>query len=102
MRCFNTLQAKVSIKIIAVLSVLTVLTTQFAYAQEKMSKIDLFLGLQYGLSLLVPIAGAVILFFLLLIYAFRLISKATFLRWAFSVIMASAAFYISTILFHIT
>ncbi|WP_455479323.1 TrbC/VirB2 family protein [Bartonella sp. B23] len=103
MKCSNTLQTKVSGKIRIVLAIFIMfLMIQPAYAQEKMNKIDMLIGLQYGLSMLIPIAGAVILLFLLLIYAFSLITKATFLRWAFSVIIASAAFYISRILFYIT
>ncbi|MET3559397.1 cytochrome c biogenesis factor [Bartonella japonica] len=103
MKRSNTLQTKVDNKISIVLTTLIVfLETQFAYAQEKVNSINLLIGVQYGLSVFIPIAGAIILLFLLLIYAFRIITKAIFLRWAFSVLIASAAFYISSILFHIT
>lgn len=59
------------------------------------------MSVQYGLSILVPIVAAIILLLLLLIYIFRIIARATFMRWAFSVIIAGAAFYISHILFHL-
>ncbi|WP_208437066.1 conjugal transfer protein [Bartonella taylorii] len=102
MKYANTLQTKISRKVSTVLAALTVfLTIQPTCAQEKMSKLDMLIVLQYELSIIIPIAGAVMLLFLLLIYAFRLITKATFLRWAFSIIIASAAFYLSRILFYI-
>ncbi|WP_273723071.1 conjugal transfer protein [Bartonella sp. AU18XJBT] len=75
--------------------------TQSAYAQTATKSLDIFIGMQYGLSMVIPGAAAIILLFLLLIYIFRIITKATFIRWAFSVIIAGAAFYISHMLFYI-
>lgn len=75
--------------------------TQSVFAQTETKSLDVFMSVQYGLSILVPIAAAIILLFLLLIYIFRIIARATFMRWAFSVIIAGAAFYISHILFHL-
>nr|WP_026088166.1 hypothetical protein [Bartonella rattaustraliani] len=103
MKRSNILHIKMCNRISIVFTTLMMfLTTQFAYAQEHVNHVKLLLGIQYGFSILIPIAGAVILLFLLLIYAFHIIAKATFLRWAFSVLIASAAFYISGILFQIT
>ncbi|MET3589179.1 putative membrane protein [Bartonella silvatica] len=99
----DIVQTKVSRKINICFATLTIfLTAQFAYAQEKTNNVDVFIGLQYGLSMIVPIACAVILLFLLILWVFRIIARATFARWAFSLIIAGAAFYISSILFHIT
>ncbi|WP_345115664.1 conjugal transfer protein [Bartonella jaculi] len=106
MKQSNALQTKMNSKSresIAVFSTLIIfLATQPANAQSTTKSIDVFIGMQYGLSLVIPIAGAIIFLFLLLIYLFRIISKATFIRWSFSVIMAGAAFYLSSILFYIT
>ncbi|WP_336276687.1 conjugal transfer protein [Bartonella sp. CB178] len=65
------------------------------------SHVDVIMGIYYGLSVFSPIIAAVILVFLCLIYLFRVIAKATFARWAFSVIVAGAALYISNMLFYI-
>lgn len=103
MKQSNIFQTKVNNKISVIFATLIMfLTTQFTYAQENINSMKLLIGMQYGLSIFIPIAGAIILLFLLIIYAFGILMKATFLRWAFSVIIASAAFYISSILFHIT
>lgn len=100
---FNNIMTKNSNKISTFLVILIVfLTTQSTHAQEKMSKMDILIGLHYGLSTIIPIIGAVILLLLLIVYAFRLVSRDTFFRWAFSIIIASAAFYISNVLFYIT
>lgn len=77
------------------------LAAQSTYAQEKTNSVDIFIGMQYGLSIIIPIAAAIVLLFLLLLWAFRLIARATFARWAFSVVVAGAAFYLSHILYHI-
>lgn len=102
MKQSNILQEKTGNKISVVVIASTMsLMLQPAYAQTKTKSLDIFMGMQYGLSMIIPIVCAVILLFLLLIYIFRIIARATFIRWAFSVIIAGAAFYISHILFHI-
>ncbi|UTO29440.1 conjugal transfer protein [Bartonella harrusi] len=102
MEQLNILQAKMSKRIHTLVIIpIMLLMTQVAYSQTKNRSIDIFIGMQYGLSMVIPIVGAVLLLLLLLIYLFRIISKATFIRWSFSVIMASAAFYISSLLFYI-
>ncbi|WP_139412513.1 conjugal transfer protein [Bartonella mastomydis] len=88
------------ISVIFITSML-LLVTQPAYAQTEAKSLDVFIGMQYGLSIFIPIVAAIVLLFLLLIYIFRIIARATFMRWAFSVIIAGAAFYISHILFHL-
>ncbi|WP_273789281.1 conjugal transfer protein [Bartonella sp. ML70XJBT] len=102
MKQLNTFQRKLynKISVIVIISMM-LLITRFAYAQTETKSLDIFMSVQYGLSILVPIVAAIILLFLLLIYIFRIIAKATFIRWAFSVIIAGAAFYISHILFHL-
>ncbi|MBB5074252.1 glucan phosphoethanolaminetransferase (alkaline phosphatase superfamily) [Bartonella callosciuri] len=103
MKPFNILQTKVSSKVRTIFAALTAfLEIQSAYAQEKTNSVDILVSMQYGLSMLVPIACAIILLFLLILWVFRIIARATFARWAFSVIIAGAAFYISSILFHIS
>ncbi|MCZ2157913.1 conjugal transfer protein [Bartonella sp. 220] len=103
MKQLNTLQAETCKRIRDFfITLIMFLLTQQAYAQTTTKFIDIFIGMQYGLSMVIPIAGAVIFLFLLLIYLFRIISKATFIRWSFSVIVAGAAFYISALLFYIT
>ncbi|WP_273759183.1 conjugal transfer protein [Bartonella sp. ML70XJBT.G] len=102
MKQSNILQTKTGNKISAIVIILIIsLLTQPACAQTKTKSLDILMGMQYGLSMVIPIICGVILLFLLLIYIFRIISRATFLRWTFSVIIAGAAFYISHILFHI-
>ncbi|WP_144751558.1 conjugal transfer protein [Bartonella saheliensis] len=102
MKQTNILQIRTSDKISAiVITSIISLMVKPAYAQTKTKSLDILMGMQYGLSMVIPIISAVILLFLLLIYIFRIIARATFLRWAFSVIIAGAAFYISHILFHI-
>ncbi|WP_332060093.1 conjugal transfer protein [Bartonella sp. CB74] len=86
------------------------LATQSAYVQAKANKADmqavidkasLLMGMRYGLSMFIPILAAVVLLFLVIIYACRIIARTTFARWAFSTIIAGAAFYLSNILFYI-
>ncbi|WP_175869112.1 conjugal transfer protein [Bartonella gabonensis] len=102
MKQLNTLQVKICNKIrVIVVTSMMFLGSESAYAQTETKSLDVFMGMQYGLSILVPIVAAIILSFLLLIYIFRIIARATFMRWAFSVIIAGAAFYISHILFHL-
>ncbi len=102
MKQLNILQAKTGNKISAIVIASTMsLMLQPVCAQTKTKSLDILMGMQYGLSMVIPIVCAVILLFLLLIYIFRIIARATFIRWAFSVIIAGAAFYISHILFHI-
>ncbi|WP_413154359.1 conjugal transfer protein [Bartonella sp. cb54] len=111
MKCLNALQAKVNNKIgIVFTTTILFLATQSAYVQAKankadiqtaIDKADLLMGMRYGLSMFIPVAAAVILLFLVLIYAFRIIARTTFARWAFSTIIAGAAFYLSNILFYI-
>ncbi|EJF87730.1 hypothetical protein [Bartonella rattimassiliensis] len=102
MKQLNTFKEKLCNKISVIFNTsMMLLITQFAYAQTETKSLDVFIGVQYGLSVLVPIAAIVIFLFLLLIYIFRIIARATFIRWAFSVIIAGAAFYISHILFHL-
>ncbi|WP_375645555.1 conjugal transfer protein [Bartonella sp. AA56HLJMS] len=101
MKQLNTLQSKIcKISIIFITSIM-LLITQSTYAQTETKSLDVFIGMQYGLSIIIPMVAAVILLLLLLIYIFRIIARATFMRWAFSVIIAGAAFYISHILFHL-
>ncbi|WP_330168316.1 conjugal transfer protein [Bartonella grahamii] len=101
MKQLNTLQSKIcKISAIVITSVM-LLITQSAYAQMETKSLDVFIGMQYGLSIIIPAVAAIILLLLLLIYIFRIIAKATFMRWAVSVIIAGAAFYISHILFHL-
>ncbi|WP_375654611.1 MULTISPECIES: conjugal transfer protein [unclassified Bartonella] len=101
MKQLNTLQVKIcKISVIVITSVM-LLITQSAYAQTETKSLDVFIGMQYGLSILIPIVAGIILLLLLLIYIFRIIARATFMRWAFSVIIAGAAFYISHILFYL-
>ncbi|WP_375657492.1 MULTISPECIES: conjugal transfer protein [unclassified Bartonella] len=101
MKQLNTLKSKVcKISAIVITSVM-LLITQSAYAQTETKSLDVFIGMQYGLSIIIPVVAAIILLLLLLIYIFRIIARATFIRWAFSVIIAGAAFYISHILFHL-
>ncbi|OPB33435.1 conjugal transfer protein [Bartonella taylorii] len=106
MKQLNTFQTKienVSNKICVVfITPILFLATQPTYAQEKTNEVDVFIGMQYGLSIIIPIAAAIVLLFLLLLWVFRLIARATFARWAFSVVIAGAAFYLSHILFHIS
>ncbi|EJF97355.1 hypothetical protein MEE_00067 [Bartonella elizabethae F9251 = ATCC 49927] len=102
MKRSNTLRVKTCNRIsVIVTTSMMLLITQSAYTQTETKSLDVFIGMQYGFSILIPIAAAIILLFLLLIYIFRIIAKATFMRWAFSVIIAGAAFYISHILFHL-
>ncbi|WP_254492558.1 conjugal transfer protein [Bartonella sp. B1099] len=102
MKQLNTIRVKICNKISSIFIISMIfLMSQSAYAQTEAKSLDVFIGMQYGLSILIPIAAAFILLFLLLIYIFRLIARATFMRWAFSVIIAGAAFYISHILFHL-
>ncbi|WP_442894419.1 conjugal transfer protein [Bartonella sp. CB60] len=111
MKCLNTLQAKFNSKIgIAFMATVLFLATQSAYIQAKTNKTDiqttidkanLLMGMRYGLSMFIPVVAGVILLFLLLIYACRIIARTTFARWAFSTIIAGAAFYLSNILFYI-
>ncbi|WP_375685411.1 conjugal transfer protein [Bartonella sp. TT110JLCBS] len=101
MKQLNTLQSKIcKISAIVVTSVM-LLITQSAYAQTETKSLDVFIGMQYGLSIIIPIVAVILLLLLLLIYIFRIIARATFMRWAFSIIIAGAAFYISHILFHL-
>lgn len=101
MKQLNTLQSKIcKISAIVITSVM-LLITQSAYAQMETKSLDVFIGMQYGLSIIIPAVAAIILLLLLLIYIFRIIAKATFMRWAVSVIIAGATFYISHILFHL-
>ncbi|WP_375617809.1 MULTISPECIES: conjugal transfer protein [unclassified Bartonella] len=101
MKRLNTLQSKIC-KISAIfITFIALLITQSAYAQTETKSLNVFIGMQYGLSIIIPIVAAIILLLLLLIYIFRIIARATFMRWAFSVIIAGAAFYISHILFHL-
>ncbi|WP_375615763.1 conjugal transfer protein [Bartonella sp. AP58NXGY] len=102
MKQSNILQAKTCNNIsIIVIALIVFLITQSAYAQTETRSLDVFIGVQYGLSMVIPIAAAIILLFLLLVYILRIIARSTFIRWAFSVIIAGAAFYISHILFNI-
>ncbi|USP01185.1 conjugal transfer protein [Bartonella taylorii] len=105
MKQLNTFQVKienVSNKVrVVFITLILFLATQPTYAQEKTNSVDIFIGMQYGLSIIIPIAAAIMLLFLLLLWAFRLIARATFARWAFSVVIAGAAFYLSHILYHI-
>ncbi|EJF89666.1 hypothetical protein ME1_00436 [Bartonella vinsonii subsp. arupensis OK-94-513] len=102
MKQSTILQAETGKKISTfIITLIIFLMNKPAYAQTKTRAIDIFIGMQYGLSMIIPIVGAVIFFFLLLIYLFRIISRATFIRWSFSVIVAGAAFYISAFLFYI-
>ncbi|WP_375606608.1 MULTISPECIES: conjugal transfer protein [unclassified Bartonella] len=102
MKQSNTFQAKSCNRInVIIITSMMLLITQSAYAQTETESLDAFIGMQYGLSILIPIVAIIILLFLLLIYIFRIIARATFIRWAFSVIIAGAAFYISHILFHL-
>lgn len=102
MKQLNILHVKISNKMSAIIiaSIIS-LIVQPSYAQTKTKSLDILMSMQYGLSMVIPIVCTVILLFLLLIYIFRIIARATFIRWAFSVIIAGAAFYISHILFHI-
>lgn len=102
MKQSNILDAETGKKISGIIiTSIVFLLTEPAYAQTGTKAIDIFTGMQYGLSIIIPIVGAIIFLFLLLIYLFRIISKATFIRWSFSVIVAGAAFYISALLFYI-
>lgn len=102
MKQSNIFHAETANKVSAIIIALIIsLMVQPAYTQTKTRSLDILMGMQYGLSMVIPIVCAVILLVLLLIYVFRLIARATFIRWAFSVIIAGAAFYISHILFHI-
>ncbi|EJF82878.1 hypothetical protein MCU_01265 [Bartonella elizabethae Re6043vi] len=102
MKQLSTFQGRICNKTHVIIITLTMLLiTQSAYAQTETNNLNAFMGVQYGLSIIIPISAAIILFLLLLIYIFRIIARATFMRWAFSVIIAGAAFYISHILFHL-
>ncbi|WP_317993945.1 conjugal transfer protein [Bartonella gliris] len=105
MRQSNTFQTKTNSEsrksMAAFATLIMFLETQSVNAQSTTQSVNIFIGMQYGLSMIIPIVGAIILLFLLIIYVFRLITRATFIRWTFSVIIAGAAFYISNILFHI-
>ncbi|WP_375649698.1 MULTISPECIES: conjugal transfer protein [unclassified Bartonella] len=101
MKQLNTLQSKICKISDIFITFIMLLITQSAYAQTETKSLDVFIGMQYGLSIIIPIVAAIMLLLLLLIYIFRIIAKATFMRWAFSVIIAGAAFYISHILFHL-
>lgn len=102
MEKLNTLRVKVCNRIsVIVTTSMMLFVPQSAYTQTETKSLDVFIGMQYGLSILIPAVAAIILLFLLLIYIFRIIARATFMRWAFSVIIAGAAFYISHILFHL-
>ncbi|WP_455477903.1 conjugal transfer protein [Bartonella sp. B10] len=103
MKQSSALQARADSKIgTAFATAIIFLVTQSVYAQTKTKDMDILICMQYGLSTIVPLAAAVIFVFLLIIYIFRLIAKATFARWALSIIIAGVAFYISHILFHIS
>ncbi|UNF29007.1 conjugal transfer protein [Bartonella krasnovii] len=102
MKQLSTFKVKTCNKInVIIITSIMLSITQSVFAQTETKSLDVFMSVQYGLSILVPIAAAIILLFLLLIYIFRIIARATFMRWAFSVIIAGAAFYISHILFHL-
>ncbi|WP_375676963.1 MULTISPECIES: conjugal transfer protein [unclassified Bartonella] len=101
MKQLNTLQSKICKISTIFITLIMLLITQSAYAQTETKSLNVFIGMQYGLSIIIPIVAAIILLLLLLIYIFRIIARATFMRWAFSIIIAGAAFYISHILFHL-
>lgn len=101
MKQINILQAKIGNKISTIITSIIFLMAQPVWAQTTTKDIDVLISMQYGLSMIIPIVCAIILLCLLLIYVFRIIARATFLRWAFSVVIAGAAFYISHILFYI-
>ncbi|WP_455481888.1 conjugal transfer protein [Bartonella sp. B35(2025)] len=102
MKQLNALQAKAGSKIGAAFAIIIMfLATQSVCAQTIIRNIDILIGMQYGLSMIIPLVAAVIFLFLLVIYIFRLIARATFVRLAFSVIIAGVAFYISHVLFYI-
>ncbi|PIT70414.1 conjugal transfer protein [Bartonella tribocorum] len=86
---------------IIVVTLVMLLISRFVHAQTITKNLEVFIGMQYGLSVLIPIVAAVLILFFLLIYLFRIITRATFMRWAFSVIIAGAAFYITNILFYL-
>ncbi|EJF79817.1 Uncharacterised protein [Candidatus Bartonella washoeensis] len=103
MKKSNTFQAKTNRKsIVSFVTLITFLAIQSVNAQSATHSIDIFVGMQYGLSMIIPIVGVVLLLFVFLIYVFRLITRPTFMRLTFSVFVAGAAFYISNILFHIS
>ncbi|EJF74695.1 hypothetical protein MEC_01219 [Bartonella alsatica IBS 382] len=103
MRRLNTSETKVDRKVsIVFITSIILLATQSAYAQTINKNIDLLMNIHYGLSITVPIVAVLIFFLLLISYMCRLIKRATFIRWAFSIIMAGAAFYISNILFYMS
>ncbi|PIT69118.1 conjugal transfer protein [Bartonella tribocorum] len=102
MKQSNILQTKMCNKIGAIIiPSIVFLMTQSAYAETETKSLNVFIGVQYGLSMVIPVAAAIIFLFLLLIYILRIIARATFIRWAFSVFIAGAAFYLSHILFYI-
>ncbi|WP_455481467.1 conjugal transfer protein [Bartonella sp. B12(2025)] len=98
----NTSQSQICSKVsIAFVTAIIFLKTQSVYAKKTIKDVDVLTGMHYGLGTIVPIIAAFILVFLLIIYMCRIIAKTTFTRWAFSTIIAGAAFYISHILFHV-
>ncbi|WP_455476218.1 conjugal transfer protein [Bartonella sp. B17] len=102
MKCSNIFKIKVGSKLdIAFITAIIFLMAPPAYAQATVNHMHVLMDMRHGLSMLIPIAAAVMLAVLLLIYVLRIIAGATFARWAFSIIIAGAAFYISNILFYI-
>ncbi|WP_455474042.1 conjugal transfer protein [Bartonella sp. B30(2025)] len=102
MKCSNTFKVRIGHKVdMAFIAAIMFFVTQPAYVQATTHDAYLLMGVHYGLSMLIPIIAAILFVFLLIIYLLRFIAKATFLRWAFSIVLAGAAFYLSNILFYI-
>ncbi|WP_455476954.1 conjugal transfer protein [Bartonella sp. B41] len=103
MKLFYILQMKANNKMGAAFAAMIVfLVAKPAYAQEVIKNINALIGIHYMLSTVIPIISAIIFLFLLIIYILRLIAKDTFKRWALSIIIAAAAFYISNALLHLS
>ncbi|WP_375640397.1 MULTISPECIES: VirB2 family type IV secretion system major pilin TrwL [unclassified Bartonella] len=102
MRQPNTLQTIVRNKNIKISATLIIFfMSNSVYAQVKLTNAKTALeALQNDLiKNIIPIAAAVILLCLAILYAGRYIEKDTFIRWAIGVIIAGSATQLATLLF---
>ncbi|WP_375676968.1 MULTISPECIES: VirB2 family type IV secretion system major pilin TrwL [unclassified Bartonella] len=102
MRQLNTLQTIVRNKNIKISATLIIFfMSNSVYAQVKLTNAKTALeALQNDLiKNIIPIAAAVILLCLAILYAGRYIEKDTFIRWAIGVVIAGSATQLAKLLF---
>ncbi|WP_345115674.1 VirB2 family type IV secretion system major pilin TrwL [Bartonella jaculi] len=102
MRQSSVSQSRINSKIIAAVTVITVLLIEYpvhAQAQNLTKAKDALEAFKVQLNVIIPIAAAVILLCLAIGYAGRYIEKDTFVRWAIGVVIAGSAVEIANMLF---